>query len=126
MRGLAYVKGKVMEKLQGWKHHTLSRAGREVLVKAVVQALPAYPMSMFKFPAVICKELDAMVADFWWGKSDGVRKTHWVSREVLGLPKKLGGLGFRKFQDFNVALLAKQCWRLISEPNSLWARVMKA
>ncbi|XP_070677505.1 uncharacterized protein [Malus domestica] len=54
------------------------------------------------------------------------RKTHWVSKEVLGLPKDLGGLGFRNFSDFNDALLAKQCWRLLSDPSSLWASVMKA
>ena len=32
----------------------------------------------------------------------------------------------RNFEAFNDALLAKQCWRLITEPNSLWARVLKA
>ncbi|KAB2601993.1 hypothetical protein D8674_002998 [Pyrus ussuriensis x Pyrus communis] len=63
-RGLAYVKGRVMEKLQGWKQNTLSRAGKEVLIKAVIQAIPAYPMCIFKFPAAVCKELDALVAGF--------------------------------------------------------------
>ena len=101
--------------------------GREVLIKAVVQAIPAYPMSIFKFPAVVCQELDALVANFWWGGGSGdKRKIHWVSKEILVLPKELGDLGFRNFNEFNDALLAKQCWRLISDPNSLWARVLKA
>ena len=51
-RGLAYVKGRIAEKLQGWKQSSLSKAGKEVLIKAVVQAIPAYPMSIFKFSSV--------------------------------------------------------------------------
>ncbi|CAN6702186.1 unnamed protein product [Malus baccata var. baccata] len=64
-RGLAYVKGRILGKFQGWKQSTLSRAGREVLIKAVVQAIPAYSMSIFKFHVAVCQELDAMVARFW-------------------------------------------------------------
>lgn len=33
---------------------------------------------------------------------------------------------FRNFNDFNDAPIAKQCWRLVQEPNSLWAWVLKA
>ncbi|KAH0981426.1 hypothetical protein GBA52_008603 [Prunus armeniaca] len=35
-------------------------------------------------------------------------------------------MGFRDFNDFNLALLARQCWRLITEPNSQWAQLLKA
>ncbi|KAK5846604.1 hypothetical protein PVK06_002898 [Gossypium arboreum] len=36
------------------------------------------------------------------------------------------GLDFKRFDKFNIALLAKQGWRLVNYPNSLLARVLKA
>lgn len=41
-------------------------------------------------------------------------------------PKEVGGIGFRDLESFNKALLAKQCWRIIKNPNALWVKILKA
>jgi hypothetical protein len=42
------------------------------------------------------------------------------------MPKGKGGMGFRDLQSFNKVMVAKQVWRLLSEPDSLCARVLRA
>ena len=48
------IKQQVWKKLQGWEGKLLSQAGREILIKAVAQALPTYSMSCFKLPVGLC------------------------------------------------------------------------
>ncbi|XP_070672460.1 uncharacterized protein [Malus domestica] len=92
-QGLAYINDRIMGKLQGWKRCTLSQPEDEVLIKAVVQAIPAYSMNLFKFPVVVCNELDALISAFWWEKASRELNIHWVGKKTLGLSKNQGGLG---------------------------------
>ena len=64
----SYLKDRIWKKLQGWKGMLLSRAGKEILIKAVAQSIPTYTMSVFQIPLKLCDELDALCAKFWWGQ----------------------------------------------------------
>lgn len=41
-------------------------------------------------------------------------------------PKAGGGLGMKRLKDFNVAMLAKQGWRILNNVNPLVSTIIKA
>ena len=104
----------------------LSRAGKEVLIKAVIQAIPTYTMGVFLLPVKLCEELNALCAKFWWGQVGNERKIHWKNWESLTQPKDVGGMGFRDLRLFNYVILAKQGWRLMHDQSSLFFKCFKA
>lgn len=98
----------VWKKLRGWKEKLLSRVRKEVLIKAVVQAIPTYLIGVYKFPVTVVHDISSAMACFWWGGKGEVRKMHWLSWEKLCKPKCLGGMGFEDLAIFDDALLGRQ------------------
>jgi hypothetical protein len=73
----------------------------------------------------VCKQLISYMARYWWCSSIDRLSVHWVAWDSLASPKCKGGMGFRDLEMFNLALLGKQGWRLITHPDSLCSRVLK-
>ena len=96
--------------------------GKEVLLKAVIQVIPTYSMSIFLIPKGLCAEINSMMEKFWWGHQENDSHIHWMRWGQLRLSKDRGGFGFRDLVSFNKVLLAKQCWCLFQSPESLTAK----
>jgi hypothetical protein len=49
----------------------------------------------------------------------------WLAWWKMCIPKDRGGMSFQHLHTLNTALLVKQSWRLMEEPDSLCARVIR-
>lgn len=83
-------------------------------------------MACFKLPRGLCEHINSIICKFWWRIKEGKRKVAWVSWEVMTRPRYMGGLGFRDLELFNLALLERQAWRVLHDPDSLSTRILKS
>jgi hypothetical protein len=119
-----YLFERIIKRLEGWKEKILSMGGKEILLKAVIQSLSVYAMLVFNIPKNLGKQITDAMASFWWGDTEEKNKLHWMAWWKMCIPKKFGGMDFRDLHAFNHAMLAKQCWRLITKPDSLCAQIL--
>ncbi|CAL1353160.1 unnamed protein product [Linum trigynum] len=122
----AYIKERIRDRIQGWKGRMISTAGKDVLIKAVALAQGNFVMSVFKLPASLIREINSVISNYWWGDSGGKNRIHWKNWRFMGKERAVGGMGLRELEAFNKALLVKQVWQLLQNPNSLIGRILKA
>lgn len=48
------------------KEKFVSYAGKEVLLKVVIQVISTYTMSVFQMPKTQCHDINSMMLRFWW------------------------------------------------------------
>lgn len=117
---------RIWKKFQGWKHKWLSRAGKEIVINSIIQAIPTYLIGVYKFPSLVIQKIHSTTEMFLQGSSDAHRKTHSKSWDPMCNLKCFGGMGFKDLKAVNDALLGRQAWCLAREPSSLFGRVRKA
>ncbi|CAL1391120.1 unnamed protein product [Linum trigynum] len=115
-----------MEKLcQAWKGLALSQAGKETMLKSVFQGYPTYIMSCFLLPKGTTKKMNSRLNAFFWGGDMEKKAIPWRKGSVLTAPKQEGGMGFKDFHQFNMALLVKQGWKILNGKEETWIKLLK-
>ncbi|KAG8498260.1 hypothetical protein CXB51_006817 [Gossypium anomalum] len=87
-----HLKDRIKIRIDNWSTHLLSQGGKEVFIKAILQAIPTYTMSCFLLPMSTCYEMEQLMANFWWQKGKGKRRIHWCPWHNLCELKEEGGL----------------------------------
>lgn len=62
-----YIRDRLWTRLQNWRGQKISKAGKEILIKATTQAIPNHCMSTLLLPTMLLGELDRMLNSFLWG-----------------------------------------------------------
>lgn len=70
---------RIRQRSHSWTTRFLNAAGKHVLLKAVLAAMPTYAMSCFKLPVSLCKQIQTILTRFWWDVKPNIRKLAWVS-----------------------------------------------
>ncbi|KAK2450768.1 hypothetical protein QL285_009870 [Trifolium repens] len=122
----AYVKDRIWRRINSWRGRAMSKADKEVMIKSVLQAIPSYLMSVYLLPDTTIKVVERMMNSFWWGGGVNNKGIKWLAWDRMAYPKALGGMGFRDLHSFNMAMIAKQGWNIMTKPNTLVAKLYKA
>ncbi|GJY26532.1 hypothetical protein Tco_0401258 [Tanacetum coccineum] len=114
--------GLIRNRVNDWKTKSLSIAGRLQLIQSVLGSLHVYWASVFMLPTRVLLDIEQIMRGFLWCHGSMCRGKAKVAWDVVCLPKQEGGLGVRRLDHFNKALMVSHVWKLLSLKESLWVK----
>ncbi|GKD46609.1 hypothetical protein Tco_1271254, partial [Tanacetum coccineum] len=117
---------RIHNRIRDWKNKSLYAAGRLQLIRSVIGSMHVYWASVFILPTRILLDIEQLMRGFLWCQGDMRKGKAKVAWDVVCLPKKEGGLGVRKLDSFNKALMIAHIWSLLTHKESLWVRWIHA
>lgn len=121
---------RVVDKLKGrlsrLKQNIIYFGGRITLIASVPSSILLFYLSFFRMPQGVINRCNKIMRNFLWGGTKDNNKVAWIWWKSVCKPKKLEGLGFRDWGNFNKTLLGNWRWRFLNHLDSLLGRVLSA
>lgn len=113
---------KVQIRIQDWKNKSLSIAGRLQLIHSILGSMHIYWASVFILPTRVLLNIEQLMRQFLWCHGSSGKGKSKVAWDIVCLPKHEGGLGIRRLECFNSALMTSHIWNLLTLKESLWVK----
>uniref|UniRef100_A0A0A8XQ40 Uncharacterized protein n=1 Tax=Arundo donax TaxID=35708 RepID=A0A0A8XQ40_ARUDO len=115
---------KVADKLPGWKAGLIHKAGRIILVRMVLTAIPIHVLIALDIPKWVIRAIDKKRRAFLWKGRDSVNGGNClVSWDKVCRPLDLGGLGILNLEVLGWALRMRWLWFQKTDPERPWSEL---
>ena len=113
---------KVASRLPTWKAGLINRAGRTVLIKSTLSAIPIHTAMAVKISPWVIKCIDGYRRGFLWSGAESAKAGHcrlaWLR---VCRPTELGGLGIVDLHRFGYALRLRWLWLKRTDDSRSWS-----
>ncbi|KAL3700193.1 hypothetical protein R1sor_018215 [Riccia sorocarpa] len=117
-----FIIAKIQSKLGSWSYRMLGFAGRLVVIKHILKAIPVHVLTVIPLGRNTLNRLEASCRAFLWGTSNGKKKAPLIAWTDCLKAKMQGGFGIPSFESINATLKLKMCLLAIGAGrDSKWA-----
>lgn len=111
---------KATSRILGWRGKHLLYAGRLQLIKAVLNNLASYRISIYKLPKETIHEVKRLCWNLLWNGPDGITLHTLVGFDDLCYLFEEGGMGIRDLEIENTSAILRHLWSIVTNTNTLW------
>ncbi|KAL9659064.1 hypothetical protein QQ045_018630 [Rhodiola kirilowii] len=108
-------------RLNSWSNRFLSRAGRRVLVSAVLQAMVYFWVHVCILPKSVIQVVNSICARFLWRGTCDKKGGHLAKWDEVCREKEEGGLGLKNSETMSYAMVINQMWGKNEGRPNLWS-----